>query len=84
MSPENKKLAEQLRAEASLLLAGHPLEACFQAVGDLFAGIIAHCAETPEQADQIVDQTAADLKCTIRANWPEVITALTRHGAGHG
>lgn len=51
------------------LMTGFPVETAMLALADCLGASVTMCSETPENADRIIDEIAANSKQYVRSNW---------------
>lgn len=61
--------ADDLLRQHALLAAGYTVGVAWRAASDHFAGVIGFTAANLDQAEELVDAAAADMKASIRRNW---------------
>lgn len=61
-----------LYEDLQMQVAGHPVLDTVEALSDSLASSVAFAATSIENADQIIDNLARDMKKTVRDNWEYV------------
>lgn len=71
----------ELYKALQLHIAGHPTLDVIEALADYLAAEVACAATSAENADQILDNLARDMKKTVRVNWDYVRSIAANAGS---
>lgn len=72
---------DEVFARIQVAIAGHRIEDALPAFVDAFAGLAGYTADSPDEADMLIDALMPEVKRAIRENWDEIERARGCGGA---